>query len=141
MFLNDSILKKEGIMRITKLLIFILFLSFANSGICNNYGQQGNEYLAFADQMPEPVGGLSTIYSKIEYPEIAKRAGVEGKVYVLAFINEDGGVDDVKVIKGLGGGCDEATIDAVKQTKFTPGKAAGKAAKIKLSLQIQFKLS
>ena len=98
-------------------------------------------YLAFADEMPTPVGGLPAIYSLIEYPEMAKRAGVEGKVYVLAFINEDGGVDDVKIIKGIGAGCDEATIEAVKKSKFTPGKSAGKISKVKLSLQIQFKLS
>jgi periplasmic protein TonB len=101
---------------------------------------QGTEYLAFADQMPEPIGGLPEIYKLIKYPEIAMRAGVEGKVYVLAFINEEGGVDDVKVIKGIGAGCDEATIEAVKNTKFAPGKTAGKSAKVKMSLQIQFKL-
>lgn len=101
---------------------------------------QGTEYLAFAEEMPSPVGGLPAIYSKISYPEVAKRAGVQGKVYVLAFINEEGGVDDVKVVKGIGAGCDEATIAAVKESKFTPGKSAGKFAKVKMSLQIQFKL-
>jgi protein TonB len=90
--------------------------------------------------MPEPVGGLPAIYQLIKYPEVAKRAGLEGKVYVLAFINENGDVDDVKVVKGIGGGCDEATVQAVKQTKFTPGKMAGAPAKVKMSLQIQFKL-
>lgn len=98
-------------------------------------------YLAFAEVMPAPVGGLPGIYSHIEYPEMAKRAGVEGKVYVLAFINEEGGVDDVKVIKGIGAGCDEASIAAVKKTKFSPGESAGKTAKVKMSLQIQFQLN
>ena len=102
---------------------------------------QGVEYLAFADEMPAPVGGLPAIYSHISYPEMAKRSGVEGKVYVLAFINEEGGVDDVKVVKGIGAGCDEATIEAVKKTKFTPGISGGKIAKVKMSLQIKFKLS
>ena len=104
-----------------------------------NYAQDAG-YLAFADKMPEPVGGLPAIYKLIEYPEIAKRAGVEGKVYVLAFINESGGVDDVKVVKGIGAGCDEATVEAVKKSKFSPGESAGKPAKVKMSLQIQFKL-
>lgn len=124
------------------IIIFALFLSTnlsSKNGQINEY--QSTEYLAFADQMPEPVGGLPSIYKLIEYPELAKNAGVEGKVYVLAFINESGGVDDVKVIKGIGAGCDEATIEAVKQTKFVPGQSAGKPAKIKMSLQIQFKLS
>ena len=106
-----------------------------------NHNLQGEEYLAFAEEMPKPVGGLPSIYERIEYPEIAKRTGIEGKVYVLAFINESGDVDDVKVVKGIGGGCDEATVEAVKKTKFTPGKLGGKPAKVKMSLQIQFKLN
>ena len=101
----------------------------------------GNEYLAFAEKMPEPVGGLSAIYQNITYPEIAKRAGVEGKVYVLAFVNENGSIDDVNIVKGIGAGCDEAAIAAVKNCKFIPGESEGKSVKVKLSLQIQFKLN
>ena len=129
-----------------RLTIFIIiFALFATTNINSRNVQinkyQSTEYLAFADQMPEPVGGLPSIYKLITYPELAKNAGVQGKVYVLAFINETGGVDDVKVIKGIGAGCDEATVEAIKQTKFIPGQTAGKPAKIKMSLQIQFKLS
>ena len=47
-------------------------------------------YLAFAEQMPAPSGGIQEIYKKIVYPKLAKDAGIEGKVYVLAFINETG---------------------------------------------------
>lgn len=105
-----------------------------------NISEQGDQYLAFAEVMPEPVGGLPSIYKKISYPAIAKSAGLEGKVYVLIFIDEQGGVDDVKVVKGLGGGCEEAAISAIKSTKFTPGKNGGVPVKVKLSLPIQFKL-
>ena len=89
-------------MRKSKFLISILILSLifiSNLNATNDlflYDQE-TEYLAFCDQMPQPIGGLPAIYELIEYPEMAKRSGVEGKVYVLAFINESGGVDDVKV--------------------------------------------
>lgn len=132
-------------MRKSKFLISILILSLifiSNLNATNDlflYDQE-TEYLAFCDQMPQPIGGLPAIYELIEYPEMAKRSGVEGKVYVLAFINESGGVDDVKVIKGIGSGCDKATVEAVKKSKFTIGKSAGSPAKVKLSLQIQFKI-
>ncbi|MGE5353322.1 MAG: energy transducer TonB [Acidobacteriota bacterium] len=105
-----------------------------------NISEQGDQYLAFAEVMPEPVGGLPAIYKKIVYPSIAKSAGLEGKVYVLIFIDEKGGVDDVKVVKGIGGGCEEAAIQAIKGVKFTPGKNGGVPVKVKLSLPIQFKL-
>ncbi|MGE5431769.1 MAG: energy transducer TonB [Syntrophomonadaceae bacterium] len=105
-----------------------------------NISEQGDPYLAFAEVMPEPVGGLPAIYKKIVYPSIAKSAGLEGKIYVLIMIDEKGGVDDVKVVKGLGGGCEEAAISAIKSTKFTPGKNGGVPVKVKLSLPISFKL-
>ncbi len=97
-------------------------------------------YFVAVEEMPEPIGGIQSIQSKIKYPEIAKRAGIEGKVYVLAFINETGDVTDAKIIKGIGAGCDETAIDAIKQTKFTPGKQRGKPVKTQVSIPIVFKL-
>lgn len=101
---------------------------------------QEDPYAAFAEVMPEPVGGLEAIIKKIVYPEIAKKAGLSGKLYLLIYVDEKGKVDDVKVIKGLGGGCDEAAIKAVKDSKFSPGKNSDVPVKVKLSLPITFKM-
>ena len=127
----------KKIILVFNLLILIILGSFTE--IKSEF--QNEEYLAFAEQIPEPVGGLEGIYKAIKYPELAIKSGVQGKVYVLAFINEDGKVEDVKIVKGIGAGCDEATIEAVKKSKFVPGKSAGKNVKVKMSLQIQFKLT
>lgn len=97
-------------------------------------------YFVAVEEMPEPIGGIGEIQKKIVYPEIAKRAGVEGKVYVLAFVNESGIVTDAKIIKGIGAGCDEAALDAVKKTKFKPGKQRGKAVRVQVSIPVVFKL-
>lgn len=97
-------------------------------------------YFVAVEEMPEPIGGIGAIQSKIVYPEIAKRAGVEGKVYVLAFVNESGDVTKAEIIKGLGAGLDEAALSAVKQTKFKPGKQRGKPVKVQVSIPIVFKL-
>lgn len=98
-------------------------------------------YYVVTDEMPEPIGGLYAIQSKIKYPEAAKNQGIEGKVYILAFINESGNVDNAKVIKGIGGGCDEVALEAVKQTKFKPGRHNGKPVKVQVSIPIKFKLN
>jgi protein TonB len=97
-------------------------------------------YFVAVEEMPEPIGGIGEIQKKIVYPEIAKRAGVEGKVYVLAFVDESGNVTDAKIIKGIGAGCDEAALNAVKKTKFKPGKQRGKAVKVQVSIPVVFKL-
>jgi protein TonB len=98
------------------------------------------KYFVAVEEMPEPIGGIKAIQEKITYPEIAKRAGVEGKVYVLAFVDESGTVTKAQIIKGIGAGCDEAALNAVLATKFVPGKQRGVPVKVQVSIPIIFKL-
>ncbi len=125
---------------LTMIFLFTTFVVLTTAESINNGAAEGEQYLAFAEKMPAPVGGLPSIYKKIKYPIVAKQAGIEGKVYLIAFVNESGKVEDVKILKGIGGGCDEAAADAVLRTEFTPGENKGKPVKVKLSLAIQFKL-
>lgn len=97
-------------------------------------------FFVAVEEMPQPIGGLKEIQKKIQYPEIAKRAGVEGKVYVRAFVDEEGNVVNAEVVKGIGGGCDEAALDAILKTKFTPGKQRGKPIKVQVTVPVLFKL-
>lgn len=103
--------------------------------------QNKEQYFVSVEEMPTPIGGMNAIQSKIKYPEIAKRAGIQGRVYVKAFIDENGSVAQAEVIKGLDGGCSEAALRAVKVTKFTPGRKRGKAVKVQVSIPILFKLN
>lgn len=129
--------------------LLILFLVLNSSTFPNHRNEMttiptlsgDEEYLAFSEEMPSPVGGMEAIMKIITYPSIAKKSGTQGKVFVLAYINENGSVHDVKIVKGIGAGCDEAAVDAIKKTKFNPGKNKGTAVKVKLSLTINFKLS
>jgi len=121
------------------LLSSLLFIAITDSK--GNTILPGDELYAIAvEKAPAPVGGLEAIVKKITYPDMAIKTRTEGKVYVLAFINENGDVDDVKVVKGIGAGCDEETIKAVKKTKFTPGVDKGVNVKTKIALAIQFKI-
>lgn len=101
--------------------------------------EEESPYFVAVEEMPEPIGGLSSIQSKIVYPEIARRAGVDGKVFVLAFVDESGNVSNAEIVKGIGSGCDEAAMDAVLQTKFKPGIQRGKPVKVKITIPIVFK--
>ncbi len=97
-------------------------------------------FFVAVEQMPEPIGGIAGIQKKIVYPEIARRAGVQGRVFVKAFVDETGRVTKVTLIKGIGAGCDEAAMKAVRQTRFKPGKQRGKAVKVQVSIPILFKI-
>ncbi|MCX7610846.1 MAG: energy transducer TonB, partial [Ignavibacterium sp.] len=97
-------------------------------------------YLAFAEVMPEPVNGMAELIKQVKYPEIAKKAGLEGKVFAMAYIDEKGSVTDVKIIKGIGGGCDEEVVSVLKKAKFKPGQNKGTNVKVKMSIPFVFKL-
>jgi len=97
-------------------------------------------FFVAVEEQPEPIGGIEAIQSKIIYPEIAKRAGVQGRVYVKAFVDTKGNVVKVEILKGIGAGCDEAARDAVMKTKFKPGRQRGKPVNVQVSIPVVFKL-
>ncbi len=93
------------------------------------------------ESMPELVGGQVGIQSKVEYPAAAKRAGIEGRVTVQFVVDKNGDVKNPKVIRGIGGGCDEEALRVVSQAKFTPGKQRGRNVEVQMSLPILFRLN
>jgi len=77
----------------------------------------------------------------IQYPQRAKDATVEGMVYVSFVVDQTGKVTDVKLLRGIGFGCDEEAIRVVKMLpQFVPGKQRGRPAKVGYNLPISFKL-
>lgn len=92
------------------------------------------------EHMPELIGGLASIQEKIRYPEMARRAGIEGRVYVQFVVNVKGEVENPVVIRGIGGGADEEALRAVKQATFRPGLQRGRPVRVQYSLPIVFRL-
>jgi periplasmic protein TonB len=122
------------------LIVFLIVFNYKSNIICGNLTPGEDDYVIGVEKMPSPVGGIETILKKIVYPSAAKNNNVEGKVYLLVYINENGGVDDVKLVKGIGSGCEEEAINVIKKTKFNPGVNKGVNVKTKMSLSIPFKL-
>jgi len=98
-------------------------------------------YLVAVDEMPEPVGGIQKILSNVVYPPEAKRNGISGTVFVLAFIDENGSVKKTLLTKGIGGGCDEAAMRAVSSARFKPGKDKGHYVKVQIQIPVPFRLN
>ena len=92
------------------------------------------------DTAPEPIGGMNAIWKNLKYPEIARRAGVEGTVIILALIDETGNVLDTKVLNSLGNGCDEAATEALTKTKWKPAMQHDKPVKVRVSIPVIFRL-
>ena len=94
-----------------------------------------------AEICAEPVGGQEAIQNNLVYPDHALRYGLEGIVTLKAAINVEGEVTRTDIVKGLGLGCDEAAEDAVKKTKFHPGKNGNQPVNSVLTLNVNFKIS
>jgi len=93
------------------------------------------------EKRPEIKGGMKELYKYIVYPEIARKAGIEGRVILEFVVDERGRVSNVKVLRSVGGGLDEAAIGAVQKVKFTPGMQRGRPVKVRYTLPVTFKLS
>ncbi len=73
------------------------------------------------------------------YPELAKRAGKEGVVILEAEIGTDGTSRNIKVIQGIGYGCDEAAITALRSSRFFPAYKGNSAVVVKIQIPYRFK--
>ena len=102
--------------------------------------EEEEDFFTVVEEMPVLIGGLAELQSKIEYPEQARRAGIEGRVYVQFIVNEQGQVENPQVIRGIGGGADEEALRAVRDAEFQPGMQRGRPVRVQYSLPIVFRL-
>ena len=95
-------------------------------------------------QNPVYEGGLKAMRAFIsqhkKYPDKALKEKVEGTVFIKYTINYKGKVIDAKVLKSLGGGCDEEAVRIVKLLKFHVPKNRGIKVKFFKNIQIHFRL-
>lgn len=99
------------------------------------------DFYVLVEEEPEPICGIAGIQKRISYPEIEVRANVQGKVFVIAYVDENGNVEKVELGKGIGAGCDEEAMNAVQATKFKPGRQRGRAVKVRVVIPVLFKLN
>lgn len=103
------------------------------------------EIFTGVEEMPQFPGGEKALYAyvtkQLKYPELAKENEIQGTVYVTFVIQVDGTITNPKVVRGIGGGCDEEAIRIVKgMPNWTPGKQGGKPVRVQYNLPIRFKL-
>ena len=103
------------------------------------------EIFQIVEEMPAYPGGeaklMEYIAKNIKYPQIARETGIQGRVFVGFVVEPDGSVSNVKVLRGIGGGCDEEAMRVVKSMpKWKPGKQRGKAVRVSYMLPVNFKL-
>jgi len=81
------------------------------------------------------------IVTHVEYPNIARENGIQGKVYVEFVVNSKGKVTKVKIVRGIDPALDKAAIKVIKSLPaFSPGKQRGKPTRVRYTVPINFKL-
>ena len=103
------------------------------------------EIFTVVEENPTYPGGdasrVKFLMDNMKYPEEAKELGVQGKVFVTFVVEVDGSITDVRVLRGIGSGCDDEAIRVVKSMpKWIPGKQRGVPVRVQFNLPINFKL-
>jgi len=99
----------------------------------------------FVEKPPQFPGGekarFQFISDNIKYPQIAREKGIQGTVYISFIIEPDGTITNIKVRKGIGGGCDEECVRIVKMMPpWEPGTQRGKPVRVSFNMPIKFTL-
>jgi len=100
---------------------------------------------AFVNEMPAFPGGDAArkkFFSKnIRYPLYAAENDIQGNVYVGFIVKKDGSLANVKILHGIGGGCDEEALRVVKMMPpWKPGYQNGKKTNVLVTMPVYFKL-
>ncbi len=107
--------------------------------------QPKEEVFTFVEEFPSYPGGDGALYGflaqNIQYPEIAKRAGVEGQVIVTFTVSKTGQISAPRVARGIGGGCDEEALRVLMMMpRWNPGKQNGQPVNVQVTVPIRFQL-
>lgn len=101
----------------------------------------------YVEQMPELPGGggsaaiVTAIQRELKYPAAAIQQGIAGRVFVSFTVGEDGRVRGANIVKGIGGGCDEAVLAAVARLPvFTPGRQVGHPVPVSFTVPVTFRM-
>ncbi len=125
--------------------VLALLLIVNTNAMAQNKKAANDKVLEKAEVMPEFPGGeqamMDYVSKNVVYPNEAQEKGISGRVLVSFVIEKDGSISEAKVVKGIGGGCDEEAVRVVKaMPKWKPGKDKGKPVRVSYMMPFTFKL-
>jgi len=103
------------------------------------------EIFTVVESMPQFPGGdaarMKFLQENIKYPQLARESGIQGTVFVTFVVEVDGSVTDVRVLRGIGGGCDEEAVRVIKEMpSWVPGRQRGQPVRVQFNMPIRFTL-
>lgn len=103
------------------------------------------EIFIVVEDQPEFPGGdearIRFLSENIRYPQMARESGIQGIVFVTFVVETDGSITNVRVLRGIGGGCDEEAIRVIQSMpQWKPGRQRGRAVRVQFNMPIRFTL-
>ena len=135
-----------------KLYLFVLFIvsiNFIHGQISQDSlilsAKNNSLIFTLVEQMPQfprgANGRIKYLDENIVYPMEAIRRGIQGKIYVTFIVERDGSVSNVRLLRGIGGGCNEEAIRVIENMpKWIPGIQKGKPVRVRFNIPIIFRL-
>lgn len=116
-----------------------------NSDVKQVTEEDPNKIFTAVEKEPGFQGGIEKFYkylqNNIHYPAVAKENNVQGKVFVTFVVERDGSLTDIKVVRGIGSGCDEEAQRVLRNSpKWTPGIQNGRPVRVQYTMPISFTL-
>jgi TonB family protein len=144
--LDPKLIHSMNVDKANKAIYIALKKDGTNFDYLSEKSKMQGELFTVVEQQPEYEGGMEAFYkyvsSEMTYPLQARQRGIEGRVYVQFVVEKDGSLSDVKVIKGIGAGCDSEAVRVVQNaSSFKPGTQRGRPVRVRMSMPIIFKLN
>lgn len=100
----------------------------------------------FLEKYPEFPGGMQAwqkfLSKNLRYPYLAQENQISGRVFVSFIVERNGEITDIKIVRGIGGGCDEEALRVIKKSPlWTPGFQNGRAVRVAYTIPIYFKMA
>lgn len=104
------------------------------------------EIFTVVEESPQYPGGeearVKFLQDNLRYPDKAREAGIQGTVYISFVVETDGAITDIRVLRGIGSGCDEEAVRAIKKMpRWIAGKQRGKPVRVQFNMPIVFTLA
>jgi len=125
--------------------VFIYFLAIVITQSSFGQTDSNNVEIKKIEVMPQYPGGDEArdkfLSDNLTYPPLAKKQGIQGKVWVGFIVSKDGSISDVEILRGIGGGCDEEVKRVIeKMPNWIPGTIGGEPVIVKFRFPINFTL-
>jgi protein TonB len=104
------------------------------------------EVHTIVEEMPTFVGGESArikfLSENLVYPQMAKENNVQGTIYVSFVIDSKGHITNVRLLRGIGAGCDEEALRVISlMPDWNAGRQNGRSVNVSFNMPIVFKLA